>query len=286
MDREQYSHRHITRILGAGTPLSEIESTVISRYQSQRLAENASSSSVRQELAMLSRMFRLANGAWGISIENPLTYIDRVPAGPGRERFLSTKEVRIILEEAKNTKNIKFYPFVLLLMHSGMRTGEAARITTSTVDIENRLITLWQTKSKKPRTIPLTVEVAEALKKIEPEVDGYIFLKPNHRLSKQTMLRPGCIFQDCWRRMWIRLHRKAADQENSQIFQLFPTLPPCYRHTAASHLLMQGGDVRIIADILGHSTLAMIMRYTHLFDNTKREHIDKISYLGQDGVRE
>lgn len=55
-------------------------------------------------------MFRLANGAWGLSIGNPLTYIDRVPADPGRERFLSTKEVRIILEEAKNTKNIKkFY---------------------------------------------------------------------------------------------------------------------------------------------------------------------------------
>jgi integrase len=287
LDREQYSHRHITRILGAGTPLSEIGSTEISRYQSERLAENASSSSVRQELAMLSRMFRLANGAWGLSIDNPLTYIDRVPAGPGRERFLSTKEVRIILEEAKNTKNIKFYPFVLLLMHSGMRTGEAARITTSTVDIENRLITLWQTKSKKPRTIPLTVEVAEALKKIKPEVDGYIFLKPNHRLSKQIMLRPGCIFQDCWRRMWTRLHRKAADQENHPGFPIIPHFTPHdIRHTAASHLLMQGVDVRIIADILGHSTLAMIMRYTHLFDKTKREHIDKISYLGKEGEHE
>ena len=118
LDREQYSHRHITRILGAGTPLSEIESTEISRYQSERLAENASSSSVRQELAMLSRVFRLANGAWGLSIDNPLTYIDRVPAGPGRERFLSTKEVRIILEEAKNTKNIKFYPQEILTFFS------------------------------------------------------------------------------------------------------------------------------------------------------------------------
>jgi site-specific recombinase XerD len=47
---------------------------------------------------------------------------------------------------------------------------------------------------------------------------------------------------------------------------------------------MQGVDIRIIADILGHSTLAMIMRYTHLYDNTKREHIDKISYLGNKEV--
>jgi hypothetical protein len=118
LDREHYSHRHIIRILGADTPLIEIESTDISQYQSTRLAESASSS-VRQELAMLFRMFRLANGVWSLSIGNPLTYIDCLPADSGRERFLSTKEVRIILEEAKNTKNIKFYLFVLLLMHSG-----------------------------------------------------------------------------------------------------------------------------------------------------------------------
>jgi integrase len=118
-------------------------------------------------------------------------------------------------------------------MHSGMRTGEAARLQTSAVDIENRRITLWHTKSKKPRTIPLTIEVAEALKKIRPEEDGYLFLKPNHRLSKQIMLRPGCIFQDCWRRLWIRLHRKAADKDKYPGFPVIPPFTPHdIRHTA------------------------------------------------------
>jgi integrase len=199
-------------------------------------------------------MFRVANGAWDLSLENPLTYIDCLPADPGRARFLSINESRIVLEEAKNTNNNKFHPFVLLLMHSGMRTGEAARIQTSAVDLENRL---------KPQ--------------------GHKF-----RLSRQAaqiMLRPGCIFQDCWRRLWKRVHRKAADKKNYPDSQVVPRFTPHdIRHTAASHLLMQGVDIRIIADILGHSTLAMIMRYTHLYDNTKREHIDKISYLGNKEV--
>jgi integrase len=87
--------------------------------------------------------------------------------------------------------------------------------------------------------------------------------------------------------MWTRLHRKAADQKNNPGFPIIPHFTPHdIRHTAASHLLMQGVDIRIIADILGHSTLAMIMRYTHLFDNTKREHIDKISYLGKEVIHE
>lgn len=281
LDREGYSRRHIVRILGETTPLSEITPGEIHRYQSQRLAENASSSSVRQELAMLSRMFRVLNGAWDIPVENPLTYIDRVPPAPGRIRFLSVEEASIVLQEAQESQNKKFHPFVLLLMHSGMRTGEAARLQSSAVDFENRQITLWQTKSKRPRTIPMTIEVAEALKKIDLEEEGYLFLKPNHRQSKQTMLRPGCVFQDCWRRLWVRLKRKAEDQLHFPGFPAIPHFTPHdIRHTAASHLLMQGVDIRVIADILGHSTLAMIMRYTHLFDATKRKHIEKIAYLG------
>ena len=127
----------------------------------------------------------------------------------------------------------------------------------------------------------MTMEVADALKKIDLEEEGYLFLKPNHRQSKQTMLRPGCVFQDCWRRLWVRLKRKAEDQLHFPGFPAIPHFTPHdIRHTAASHLLMQGVDIRVIADILGHSTLAMIMRYTHLFDATKRKHIEKIAYLG------
>ena len=79
----------------------------------------------------------------------------------------------------------------------------------------------------------------------------------------------------------MRLKRKAEDQLHFPGFPAIPHFTPHdIRHTAASHLLMQGVDIRVIADILGHSTLAMIMRYTHLFDATKRKHIEKIAYLG------
>ncbi len=49
---------------------------------------------------------------------------------------------------------------------------------------------------------------------------------------------------------------------------------------------MAGVDVRIIADILGHSTLQMVMRYTHLHDQHRQSVIDKIGYLGVNGKKE
>lgn len=109
LDREEYSRRHILCILGEKTPLSGITTGEIHRYQSVRLAEGTSSSSIRQELAMISRMFRVANGAWDLTIENPLVNIDRVPPDPGRTRFLATEEAGIVLAEARNSNNKKFY---------------------------------------------------------------------------------------------------------------------------------------------------------------------------------
>jgi integrase len=52
------------------------------------------------------------------------------------------------------------------------------------------------------------------------------------------------------------------------------------RHTAASYLLMAGVDLRTLADILGHSTMQMVQRYTHLLDDHKLKAVDRIDSLG------
>lgn len=54
-----------------------------------------------------------------------------------------------------------------------------------------------------------------------------------------------------------------------------------FRHTAASHLIMAGVDIRTLADILGHRTLQMVQRYTHLLHDHKLTAIDKIGSLGK-----
>jgi integrase len=52
------------------------------------------------------------------------------------------------------------------------------------------------------------------------------------------------------------------------------------RHTAASYLLMAGVDLRTLAEILGHSTMQMVQRYTQLLDDHKLKAIDRIEGLG------
>jgi integrase len=273
LDREKNSQKHLLQILGEQTPLSAITTARVYAYQEKRITSGSSSSSVRQELSMLSRMFRTAQKSWQLNIENPVNGIDRVPPAPGKERFLTASEAEIVINESKKVRNTKFYAYVLILMHTGMRSREAAQLKISDIDLDRRMVTIWKTKTAKPRTVPLTDEVMAAVNELQLEEDGYLFLTASQRASAKQMIQPGKIFRRSW------------ETTMSRILKIFPNFKPFtphdIRHTAASHLLMQGTDTRIIADILGHSTLTMIMRYTHLFDETKRQHIDKISYLGQ-----
>lgn len=280
IDREKTSKKNILAFFSKETPLSHITTAKIYSYQETRLSSGASASSIRQELSMLSRMFNVARNSWQINIENPVTAIDRVPPSASRERFLSTEEAAAILDTARGISK-KFFCYVLLLMHTGMRSREAATLNISNINLAERMVTLWKTKNNKARTVPLTLDVVDAINAIELENNGYLFLTETQRQSEKAMLQPGKIFRRQWETLWRRIKKKTQNKEKFPDFpEIAPFTPHDIRHTAASHLLRQGVDVRIIADILGHSSLSMIMRYTHLFDDSKRKHIDKISYLG------
>ena len=282
LDSEKTSRRHLIRLLGAMTPLNAIKTADVNLYQNTRLMEKASNSSIRQELSMLSKMFRTAKKSWQLPVNNPVDDVERVPQAPGRMRFLSELEAKLVIDEAKAVKNKNFYPFVILLMHTGMRSGEVARLTEKNVDIKNRHVTIDKTKSGVPRNVPLTKTAAAALKTVVADSEGFYFLRASDRRARTTMLSPGRIFRSCWKTVWRRLEEKARDKKNYPDFPVVPHFTPHdIRHTAASHLLMAGVDIRVIADILGHSTLKMAMRYTHTLDSYKQDVIDKIDHLGE-----
>jgi Phage integrase family len=50
------------------------------------------------------------------------------------------------------------------------------------------------------------------------------------------------------------------------------------RHTTASHLVMNGADLRFVQDMMGHSTLGLTQRYTHLSSEHCHSQADKLSF--------
>jgi len=269
--REKVSAARLMEQIGTETPFGSISSAIVAQHRDARLKE-VSAYSVRQELALLSHLFTKAKKEWEIPVENPVSGIER-PAPPrGRTRFLTEQEASKLLEACRKARNKSFYYFILTLLHTGMRASEAAGLYWRQINLKKRVIYLLDTKNKDPRWVPLTKDLVAELSNLREITEGrdenLVFLNEGQLQSDRAKARPGIKFREAF-----DAAKKRAGLHDLHMHDL--------RHTAASHLIMAGVDIRTLADILGHRTLQMVQRYTHLLHEHKLEAIDKIGKLGR-----
>ncbi|HHL33166.1 MAG TPA: site-specific integrase [Desulfobulbaceae bacterium] len=200
-------------------------------------------------------------------IENPVNAIERPKVPKGRIIFLKEEEAIRLLKECRASKNKMLYPYILTLLHTAMRPSEAAGLRWDQVDLKNRSLTLFVTKNE-PRTVPLTQPVVNVLQELRKDNgdNEFVFLKDAGK-STQAKNIPSSRFRPSF--------DKARERAGLQQIHMHDL-----RHTAASHMLMAGTDLRTLAAILGHSTLQMVLRYTHLLDDHKLNAVDRISTFG------
>ncbi len=266
----QERERRIAKILkenfGRNALLPDITPSVVARYRDTRI-ENVSAYAVRLELALLSHLFTKARQEWELPLENPVKSIERPKVPKGRILFLKEDEAVRLLKECKVSRNKMLYPYVLVLLQTAMRPSEAAGLRWSQIDFDRRYLILYVTKNE-PRTVPLTKTVITVLKKIKkPNSDNeFVFLKGEGK-SPHAQNIPSSRFRPSF--------DKARERANLPKLHMHDL-----RHTAASHMLMAGTDIRTLAAILGHSTLQMVLRYTHLLDEHKLKAVERINSLG------
>jgi integrase len=265
-NRETQLARRLLTVFGDCT-CDEITTSLVAAYRDARLKE-VGFYTVRLELALLSHVFTIARREWNVQIDNPVSNIKRPKVPEGRLRFLSQDEAARLLAEARKSRNPTLYSYLFILLHSAMRPSEAAGIRCGQVDFNRRVVVLHKTKSGKTRSVPLTHAAVEVLKDLVRERDpgAYVFL-PFSTLPYRFEITPARFFRPAF--------NNACKRAGIEDFRLHDM-----RHTAASYLLMAGVDLRTLAEILGHKTLAMVYRYTHVLDQHKLEAIDKIGKLG------
>jgi len=133
-----------------------------------------------------------------------------------------------------------------IALHTGMRPSEQYNLTWNRVDLIRKVITTPKSKNGKTRHIPLnSVAVAafKALRKCVLNPVGHIFVnihgEPLHGYKH-----------------WFD---RAVSEAGARDFTWY-----CLRHTFASRLVMSGVDLRTVAELMGHKTIQMTMRYAHL----------------------
>jgi integrase/recombinase XerC len=141
-----------------------------------------------------------------------------------------------------------------LLYATGIRVGELCGLDVDDVDHERRVVRVLG-KGRKERTVPYGLPAARALDTwlgggraalAAPGAGGALFLGARGRRIDQRAVR-------------TLVHARLAEVPGA------PDLGPHgLRHTAATHLLEGGADLRTVQELLGHASLATTQIYTHV----------------------
>lgn len=161
-------------------------------------------------------------------------------------RFLSKEEARIILEYAKQTD---LYPMIATAIYTGMRLGELKRLQWSDIDLKRKQITVRIAKSKRFRVLPIHPDLLPILKPLE--ASGSVFDCTSLR-GRFDLLKKDVKLAD------IGWHT--------------------FRHTFASHLVMDGIDIVTVSKLLGHSSITVTMIYASLAEDHIKESVSKLHF--------
>ena len=176
---------------------------------------------------------------WGIFYgENPALKVKQGQVDNHRLRYLSLEEMQKLLAVSSDT----IYPFLVCALMTGMRRGEILNLAWDNVDLEHGVIYILNSKSGKPREIPIAAKLHETLLNIPSLHKGNVL-----NLSEPT----------------LRFHfARALRDSGITDFRVHDL-----RHTFASHFIMKTSNIPVLQQILGHASPKMTQRYAHLAKN-------------------
>lgn len=136
-------------------------------------------------------------------------------------------------------------PFFIAAVETGFRKGDLLHLSWRSVDFEQRWISIIMQKTKLPVTVPLSDACYAALEECRARgfAGDYVFTNEDGRPVSLTRVH----------RVFNLVKQLAGITRRLRIHDL--------RHTFASRLVSQNVNLGVISKAMGHTTIAMTMRY-------------------------
>ena len=171
-----------------------------------------------------------------------------------RIRFLTEDEEQRLLEQLqprkaqgigpdKLSKLNELYIFTVALLDLGARSTEVSTLKWSSIDLDNKVVHIWRSKTSSESVLPLSERLYKLLKDKE-RVNEYVFPssdRTTHRAYTVNALTRAC-------------ERAGLEGITAHIF----------RHTYITRLLQKNMSIAKVQKMSGHVTVTSLMRYAHL----------------------
>ena len=175
------------------------------------------------------------------------------------EQLLTQAAIYEVEEESQEVR-IRDYAILEVLYSTGIRVSELVGLDVEDINFSNLTLKVLG-KGKKERFVPFGIPAREA-------IDKYLKDSRNSLNDKNSQ----ALFLGLrGKRLNVRQVRRILNKAMDQIENSKEVSPHDLRHSAATHMLEAGADLRIVQELLGHSSLATTQKYTHVTIERLRE---------------
>lgn len=272
--------------------LDKVTTEMLQKYYNDKLNAGYNSKTVRAISIVINSAFNMAVKLRILS-ENPNRYTSIPKKKKYEAAVLSAEEVRRIVSEAKGEE---LYPIVVTTVYTGMRKGEVMGLKWENVDFQERRIYIKnslckiegdQTDEKghrharyeilEPKTeksirlIPMLDEVYEALMMQKTRQDS------DKQEYQGVYVDQGFVFAD---RTGNHLPQRSFMEKYHAFLQIYGITDIRFhdlRHTFATLLIESDISMKVVQELLGHSTITTSMDiYAHVSDAKKEQALESL----------
>ncbi|MDN3918737.1 tyrosine-type recombinase/integrase [Roseateles violae] len=233
------------RALIARMPMADVRRHHMQDLVDALRADARSASTTHLERAFVRTLFYYANEVWNWNepSENPATGLRMPELRNERDRVMSMEEQQRLDEAIQDCRNKLVGPTLALLRATAMRASEPLEHARwRDVDWQRKVLTLTDGKTGK-RDVPLLPEALEALK----ELQALGPCEPDDKLV--------CVSYEALKAAWQRACTRAGI-DDLRVHDL--------RHTAATRLALESGNVFLVKALTGHKDDKMVQRYVNV----------------------
>lgn len=260
--------RDLTRLVqffGKHTRLIDIADGKVSELVARRRGDGVSNATVnRSATQVLRKVFQQAK-VWGERFDRePIWRQHMLPEPKERIRELTDSEEAALLAGLRPD----YRPVWLFALASGARLREAVSLTWPMVDWGSRTIRLV-VKGGKPHVIPISDEVREVLWPLQGDHPTAVFTYVRKTPARNAEVgKRYPITYEGLKTQWKRDKKRAGIAD----FRWHDN-----RHTAASRILRETGNLRVVQQLLGHEDIATTTKYAHSNMDDVREAMNRVT---------